>query len=301
MFHFIALLSILLPLSSYLLFELRHDFLQVRSVINYLSGVENTGKVDISLNGLVMQRINTLINDAPGMVGMNVLWITIIIVFTILSGITHGIKKITVQNPFLLFTILYIGYWVVTLPYKGAFWGYYYWPFVSVISIIVASSHKYIGKKLFLGIMAVILISNINMLFRKHVHDQQSTGGWKFFHQVAEKVFKDAPVEFGYYIFTTDLFGYSSQYAMHYEDRKDDRKIGSPYTKKPVTYLLVDDPGDHPSVNAIDWKLYDVRINAEPVIKTQISNTYNIQKFDLSGKDLTEPSNPYMLNSLIFR
>ena len=301
-FHFIVLLSIAVPLASYFLFELRHDFLQIRSVINYLSGVENAGKVDISFYDLLISRINTLINDTPGMVGSNVLWITFLIVFSLMSGIVQGIKKITIKNPYVLFVVLYLGYWVVTLPYKGAFWGYYYWPFVSMLSVIVASSHTYIGKKFFIVIMTIILLSNINLLFRKNVHDHEGTGGgWKFFHSVAKDVLADAPSEFGYYVFTTDLYGYSSQYAIHYEDRKAKNKTGFSYQKKPTTYLLVDDPGDHHAVNSVDWKRYDVRIAKETDDVTQVAPTFFIQKYFLTPEEAAEPSNPNMLNSLIFR
>lgn len=300
--HIAAFLSIVIPLSSYALFELRHNFLQIHSVFNYLSGVENTGKVDISFYDLLISRINTLINDTPGMVGSNVLWITFLIVFSMMSGIVHGVKKLTFKNPYVLFIVMYLGYWVVTLPYKGAFWGYYYWPFVSIISIIVASSHKYIGKKLFLSIVTIILLSNINMLYKKNVHDHEGVGGgWKFFHSIAKEVVEDAPSEFGYYVFTTDLFGYSSQYALHYEDRKNVDKTGFPYQKKPTTYLLIDDPGNHHAVNSVDWKLYDVRIKKKPDEIRQFSPTFFLHKYTLSPEEVEIPSNPNMLNSLIFR
>lgn len=302
LFNIVALLTIAIPLSSYVLFELRHDFLQIRSVLNYLSGVENAGKVDISFYDLLITRINTLINDTPGMIGSNVLWITFLIVFAMMSGIVQGIKKFSFKNPYVLFIAMYVGYWIVTLPYKGAFWGYYYWPFVSLISIIVASSHKYIGKKLFLVIVTIILLSNINILFRKNVHDHEGVGGgWKFFHSIAKEVVADAPSEFGYYVFTTDLYGYSSQYALHYEDRKNADKTGFSYQKKQTTYLLVDDPGDHHAVNSIDWKLYDVRIEKEADELKQVAPTFFIQKYILSPEEVEAASNPNMLNSLIFR
>lgn len=299
--HFLAVASILIPMSSYFIFELRHNFLQIRSVINYLTGVENAGKVDISFPDLVTKRLTVFMNDVPGMIGKNELWITILIVFGILSSIVRGIKKFTLTNPYVLIVILYVGYWLVTLPYKGAFWGYYYWPFVSILSIIFASSHKYIGKKFTIVLVGIILFSNIHILYNKNVHDQESTGEWRFFKQSAEKVLQDAPAEFGYYIFTTDLYGYSSQYAIHYLDRLDKTKTGYSYSKKEITYLLVDDPGDHPSVNSNDWKLYDVRIERDPIKVIRLSPTYTIQKYKLSKEDLEVESNPYMLDSLIFR
>lgn len=300
--HLLAICIILIPLSSYLIFDLRHDFLQTKSAINFLTGVENTGKVEMSLNDFVMKRVNILISDTPGMIGGNVYLITLLVVFAFISIFVYGIKKFDLKNPYVLLALIYFGYWIVTIPYKGAFWGYYYWPFVSILSIYVASSHKIIGKKIFFIIISIVIANNINLLYQKHIKEKNlATGGWNFFHSVAQTVFKDAPSKFGYYIFTTDLFGYSSQYAMHYEDRKNTQKTSFPYEKKMTTYLLVDDPGNNSVVNSIDWKLYDVKIDKDPDKVHQKAPTFFIQKYQLSPEEINIPSNPNMLNSLIFR
>ncbi|MDA1317484.1 MAG: hypothetical protein O3B87_05735 [bacterium] len=300
--HLLSFGFLMIPLVSYMLFELRHDFLQIKSVINYLSGADIIGKQDQSFNGLIYNRLNVLMSDAVGMITYNVLWLTMLVVFSFIYAVVKHVKKITLDNKYVLFLLLYIGYWIIILPYKGVVWDYYYWPFTGLLALVFASTHKYINKKVFMIIFIMVFINNFRTLYPPRSADTIPQGSWKFFQSIAEKVYKDAPAEFGYYTYTTDQFGYSSQYAMHQEGRQHNDKSGFPFEKKQTTYLLIDDPGDHPSTNHIDWRLYDVRIDSKPKNEIEIPNSiYRVEKYILNKKQLQEPSNPYMLNSLIFR
>ena len=299
--HLFAFAILAIPLSSYILFELRHDFLQIKAILNYLTGVENLGKEDETFTGLIYKRFNMLMGEVIGIVTHYVSWLTTLVLVSISFGISRGIKKVSLSNKYVLFALLYLGYWIVIFPYKGVVWGYYYVPFVGLISIIFAASYKHINKYLFAIIFLSIFFNNFRMVNQPSRPDDIHQGTWKFYKSIAEQVYKDAPPEFGYYTFTTDQFGYSSQYAMHYMNRQFKNKVGIPFEKKKTTYLLIDDPGTHPAISSLTWRLYDVKISSEMSMRTDITDTYKIEKYILTEEELKEPSNPYMLNSLIFR
>ena len=299
--NLLMMLVIIVPTSSYILFELRHDFLQVRSVINYLNGAENAGKVFMPLRDLLYQRINFLMNDSLGMITYDILWLTFFVFFSIAFAIIKEVKKINLSDKYLLFVYLLGGFWALTLAYKGVIWGYYYIPFIGIVAIFFASTYKYFNTKVFAVLLAALLINNMQVLYWKTADQDFTQGHWLFFKNAAQRVFNDAPSEFGYYIYTTDQYGYSTRYAMNYLDRLNPDKTAYPYEKKPVTYLMIDDPGDNEFTNHMTWKTYDVRIATEPARIDTVSKTYKIEKYELSDEERSIESNPFMLNSLIFR
>ncbi|QQS44093.1 glycosyltransferase family 39 protein [Candidatus Roizmanbacteria bacterium] len=299
--NLLMMLVIVVPTSSYILFELRHDFLQIRSVFGYLNGAENAGKVYMPFRELLYQRINFLMNDSLGMITYDILWITFFVGFSLVFTLIKEVKKINLSDKYLLFVYLLGGFWALTLAYKGVIWGYYYIPFVGIVAIFFASTYKYFNKKVFAVLLAVLLLNNMQVLYWKTVDQDFTQGNWLFFKDAALRVFNDAPSEFGYYIYTTDQYGYSSRYAMNYLDRLNPDKSAYPYQKKPVTYLMIDDPGDHEFTNHMTWKTYDVRIATEPARIETVSKTYKIERYNLTDEQLAVESNPFMLNSIIFR
>lgn len=296
----LIILVIIIPLSSYILFELRHNFIEVKSLIGYLNGTENTGKVDINFMDLLFERLNFLFSDTLGMISHNVTWLTILSSFVIIKS---NLKKIKLKfkNPFFLFTYLLFGYWFLTIFYKGAIWGYYYWPFVGLVAIFFAAGYKYVNKKFFALIVVLILLNNIRPLYWQAKAYPQAQGSWRFFRQSAEQAFDMASEkEFGYYVYTTDQFGYSTRYAVHYLNRKKNN-LAAADEKKPITILFIDDPGDSGSSNSVDWKKYDVKISGAPDELIEISDSYKLEKYNLNEEEIQVKSNPDMLNSIIFR
>lgn len=296
--HLLALPLIIIPLSSFILFDIRHDFLQFKSAMNYLTGVENTGKTDVSIH----QRATIMIQSALGMITYN----KDVLTGSFLVGLLFAIWKRNKKTAFsyYLFLYLFIGYFVITLLYKGVMWGYYYVPFIGLIAIMLASLWETIDKRIFLVLFIVIYSSNTYITWQSTVtnpFDKSDSSSWKFYKEVAEQVYTDAPSEFGYYVYTNDLYGYSSRYAMNYMQRKYPGKIAKPFEKKAVTYLLIDDVGTLSTTNSKDWKTYDLKIKSKPVKKEQKNSTYVVEKYNLNQEDLAEESNPNLIHTLIFR
>lgn len=298
--HLTAFLLLCIPLSSFIVFELRNNFLQTHAVLSYITGGENATKMELPLYLFFWKRIVAMTYENIGM----------------LTGYSAGVSFLLIglfiysyktykeyRRIFLLFLYLYGGYWIITLPYKGTVWGYYYWPFLSLISIIAGVIIARLKNTLFITIFALVYLSSMlysyKIIVKPFSHDDTSL--WKFYRLAAETVYQDAPKEFGYFIYTTDQFGYSTRYGMNFVQRQYSEKKAYPYEKKAVTYLLIDDPGDHKYTNSNGWKQFDVKIQKKPVKRIQLSRNYWIEKYELNSEEIKIPSNPNLIQDLIFR
>lgn len=306
--HIFSLLILLIPLSTFILFDLKHQFLQTKSVINYLTGKENTGKVDKPFKDVLHTRIRSIINDGPGFITKGNRWLLYIVLGLFGISLFQYFKKKKYQDArifYLLFFYFYIGYWLMTVLYKGMVWGYYYWPFLSLVTLVFASTVIFINKRIFYPLLIIFVVFNFNSEikgnFKPVTYFGKDGSSWKFHYKTAKMMFDNAPKEFGYYIFTADQFGYSSRYGMNYVQTKYKQKEAYPYIKKAVTYLLIA-PSDNPTINDSWWKTEKVKIRKEPekVFRFENSN-FRIEKYQLTPEEITDKSDENLIHTLIFR
>lgn len=305
--HLSALLILLIPLSTFILFDLKHQFLQTKSVINYVTGKENTGKVDRSFSDVLNSRVKSIMNDGPGFITKDNQWLFYL--FMLLSATAlykvYTDKKYKDKKSFyLLLFYFYIGYWLMTVLYKGVMWGYYYWPFLSLVTLFSASFYNVINKKFILVVFLVFAIFNLYTEYKRNFKPVAYFGSdgssWLFHYNSAKKIFTDAPSEFGYYIFTADQFGYSSRYAMDYAQSQNVKKA-FPYEKKTITYLMIA-PSNNPTIDDGWWKKEKVKINRNPERIFNFPNSnFRIEKYQLTAEEVEDKSDDNLIHTLIFR
>lgn len=306
--HFFALSVLLIPLSTFILFDLKHQFLQTKSVLNYLKGENNVVTSDRSLSDSLNTRIDSMIQVGPGFLTTNNKWLLYIILglygFSIYRSFRD--KKLTkIKLFYLIFSYFYIGYWLMTVFYKGFMWGYYYWPFLGLISLVFATFVETVGVRFFYPILIFFTIFNLFVNYKNYFKPASYFGNdnssWRFDNKIAKSIFADAPNEFGYYIFTADQFGYSSRYAMNYEQYQNKNKKAFPYEKKEVTYLLIS-PSDNPTISDGWWKTEKVKINKKPVEVFEFKNSnFRIEKYILTPEEVNDKSDDTLIHDLIFR
>lgn len=295
LFYFFALL---IPLSTYVLFELRHDFLQTRSVLAYIRASQNDPL--IPWYTFPLARTKNILES----IQLFPYWwansIAILIGCVLLQN-----KKITRgKNIFLLFLYFFVGYWFITLFYKGTIWQYYFWPFFPVLIILTVELLRYVTKFQRILLYSVLGIGTCFIQFRllQGAKMQTDASSWIFQEKIAHTVFEDAPEEFGYFVFTPDLFGYSPRYALIYENRLYPKKQAFSFTKKRVTYLIVaPPPSDRLFLDGTWWKNKQVKINKEPAKVFRYKNGFRVEKYILSPKEQMQTSDPNLIQSLIFR
>lgn len=306
--HLFGLLILLIPLSTFILFDLRHQFLQTRSVINYLTGAQNSGKVEKPLGEMIKTRVQSVVNDGPGFItkGRRFAWYLFIILLA--ASLYKVFKKNQYKDKrsfYLLFFYFYIGYWLTTVLYQGVIWGYYYWPFLSLITLVFASTYNFVNKKIFYVILLILVIFNfeaeIKNNFKPASYFGQDGSSWRFHYKTAKTIYDDAPWQFGYYIFTADQFGYSSRYGMNYLGRQYKNKKAFPYEKKEVVYLMIA-PSNNPTISDDWWKREKVKIRKAPekIFRFEGSN-FRIEKYRLTSGEIKEKSDENLIHTLIFR
>lgn len=316
--HLISFFVLLIPLSSFYVFDLRNKFLQVKSVVSYFVGTQTHGKLESNLFQLVGMRIKESIFDGLGTITQNSFYLTLLLLVVFIFGIYLIYKKnnskiLTVYTTGIFF---YLGFWFFTIFFKGPIWNYYYLPFIPLLILIFVSFRKYINSFLFFSI--VFLIYAVNMYaaiqdLKTYNSDPrgQDVSTWKFNKLVSETIFAGSEESFGYFIFTPDLYGYSPRYAIDlYQKRFKDKKV-KPYEKSAITYLVIAPPpyyGKDPNsiwyqknTNSTTWKISDIRIISDPASSVIFNNGFIIEKYNLSDEEIKMGSNPYLIKDIFFR
>lgn len=316
--HLLSFLILLIPLSTYIAFDLRHNFLQLHSVLNYLSGIENHGKMDLALGDLASLRVKETFIDGLGMVVTNRLPAVLLFIGVFLYTCYRQAKtkKLNISSPYFLFAYFYLGFWGISFFFKGPIWGYYFWPFLPLLVLIFSSFYQFLNKKVFLVLFGLVFAVNLFYGIKDVQEYQynpllQNESFWAFNYQMGKTVFADAPADFGYYIFTPDLYGYYPRYAMDFVQKENPGKKAEAFQKRAVTYLLIAPPpyyGRDPNsewykknTNSDKWKDGDIKISRKPDKVWQFENGFKIEKYLLSEEEIKVPSNPYLIQTLIFR
>ncbi|MDO8638995.1 MAG: glycosyltransferase family 39 protein [Candidatus Daviesbacteria bacterium] len=312
--HLLSTFILIIPLSSFLIFDLRNNFLQFNSVLNYIFGNESHGKMDIDLSHLFMLRIKESIIDGIGLVSQNNIYLTYGLLLIIIY-VGFILLKRKIRTSYFLFFYFYFGFWILTTLFKGPVWSYYYFPFIPLLILSFISLKKYLNKYVFYSFFTLVYLVNLNtvVLDLKLYNDnpiQQDVSTWKFNQSVAKQVFSSNETEFGYFIFTPDLYGYSPRYALNYYQKQNIKSV-FPYQKKSVTYLVVAPPpfyGKDPNsiwyqknTNSDKWKEEDLKIIRDPDETVNYENGVVVEKYYLSAMEQLIQANPFLIQGIFFR
>lgn len=297
--HLSALAVLLIPLSTYILFEIRHNFLQLNSIINYVTLKQTAG--ELGFQQVIAARIKGAFLDGFHMTPLINSYFTLPIT-ALFTWLLFKLKKnnFPYRNNYLLFFYFYFGFWTITLAYKGVVWNYYYLPFLPVMLLVLASTINFINKKLFFVFFLYIFL--INLFFG--IQAIKTAGsGWKFYQKLAKDIYKDAnKQEFGYYVYTPDLFAYSEKYALNYTQQEFPETKSYPYQKKSLTYVIIaPPPKDKPWLDGEWWRNNQVKINSKENKVIKYSNGFIVEKYLLNKEELKIPSDPNLIQDLTFR
>lgn len=296
--HLFSLGILILPLSTYILFDVRHDFLQLRAVADHITGKQSTY---MTLPIFIRNRLEGFVYSAT-FIPSN--WY-ILLAF---GGIFYGlfIKKMSKNSIYTLYFYFFLGYWVLSLGFQGYVWSYYYWPFLSMTVIIFCSSIEFLNKKIFSIFYGIMVLTAVINIYNNIINFNNSTGkdisSWKFNAIVSKTIFDQNDSVFGYYIFSTDRYGYSARYAMNYYGRKRQGREIYPYKKMPITYLLISPPGGKETYQDGEWWKYNLVNMPKTSDKVwRFENKYKIEKYLLSQRERAIPADPNLIDSIRFR
>lgn len=295
---------LIIPLSTYALFEVRHDFLQLKAIIQFVSS--DTKDALVASQNTILGRANQIINSLMIVPYPNIVMkVVVTAIFAWLAITVWKDKKMKNRQVYLLYFYLFAGYWICALLFKGVVWSYYYWPFLPLNIIIFSSFLLRLDKKI-IAIFAGVLLVQVALYYSTELKNASNfigkdTGSWLFNRQLAQSVYSYNDTDFGYYIFTPDQFGYSPRYAMDYE-KMFHGTTQHPYEKKTVTYLILA-PGIEKNVfeGGDWWKKNRVHITKTPQDTTVFENKFRVERYILTEKEIQVASDPTIVNSLFFR
>lgn len=301
--HSLAYLILLVPLSTFILFDLRHDGLQIKSFLQDLHLKEGLSS---NFSSIFTARTHELIFDFFDFLspGKNVL--TVIIAMLFFFAYIISLKKGGEKRKFYrLFGYLFLGFWISSVFHQGSV-GNYFWPFLSITIIIFCSFYKFINKGIF--ILAFILLYLVNLQYGisaildfKTDINKRGPHSWAFNLQVARKIYKDSREDFGYFTYSPDRFAYQQRYAFIYAKKLYPELHSFSSAKKPLTYLIeVDPPKDRPDLAAIFWRTSDIGIKRPPD-QTFRFDFIQIEKYYLSSEETKVQANPLILDYMFVR
>jgi len=304
--HILSYFVIIIPLSTYILFELRNSFFQLHSVLKYIFEGENSSR--FNLQSHITDRLQGIFIKGVGLIEGDFKYMTFIVVLGVLFGLYKYSKKKALSNMifYKLVMFFYLGFWALTIPYAGKVWGYYYLPFLPLFVILLATTYKILNRYLFIFLMAIVLLGNYYFVAKDIINSKKFIGfdsaSWKFNQTVAKTIFDAEDKEFGYFIFSPDQYGYTPRYALDLMSKTNQERKVYPFQKKKITYLILLPPPDNrPDLDWDWWIKNKVGINIEPISTLKYENGTVIKKYLLSPEEIKIESDPNMIHDLYFR
>ncbi len=312
--HLLAGALLLIPISTFIAFDVRHDFIQFHSALDTLTGKNGS---NFSLNGYWPDRWSAFIDTfrfwavpLKELQDFAQVSTILLLAFLMYQNFRAGKKA---HSFITIATLLIFGFWIVTGPFKGNVWPQYYRTLLPVV--IMCTTYflvKYLPKKYAISILAIIIGTNTYMAvntgsnyFKSIPTDDEIR--WKFYRKMALDVVSDSNgKEFGYYVFSPDQFGYQAKYAMRYF-AKAKNAPSQPYTKQSLTYLIEAPYWDEKKFLSKEyWKNGQVRIERKADDMWMYRNgggkeSYTVMRFDLSSAETTISAEPTLLDGIHFR
>ena len=302
--HLLAFLVILIPLSTYIVFDLRHQFLLLHGVLRYISP-SSGDSVKYNYAYMIYDRTRLMISQVefirpdPNIRNLVVALIFIFFLFT-------QIKYKKYNSIYYSFIYFYVGFYAMTLINKGPILSFYMYPFFPLIFLMFSSFITSKFSKAFLVIFVVIYLINTSTA----VSDAKSLSAfsgtdqtsWKFLNNMANTFFSQKEKKFGYFLYTPDVIGYGPKYALAYQ-QKFHKDVSAAYIdKQPLTFVIVAPQAiNNPFITYKWWKENTINIKKDPVSTINFPNGYKIEKYYFTKEEISAPYNKTYDPGLGFR
>ncbi|MEI6326653.1 MAG: hypothetical protein WCO78_00870 [Candidatus Roizmanbacteria bacterium] len=306
--RFFALPVLLIPLSTFLLFEIRHNFSQTRSTLNQLLG-NDIYRIKMPFWDVFVDRFHGATQFGWQLLpeqyaSLNIIMLILIVICLVLI---HQKKNRTTLDQIAIFsTFVYGLFWIFSLLHNGNTQIFYYSPILILPILLFVISSSYINK--ICGIACVVLVLYVNSATNAQTVDDMSKrvgveiSSWKFYEKLSDDIFSDAPTEFGYFIYSPDIIAYQAKWAMQYGVlHHPEKKVGR-YIKKNITYLVVEpSPKDMPEFTPDFWKIDKVKMEGTQIGKWCYPNKYCVEKWSLTDEQVAIPTDPNIDDWLHYR
>lgn len=301
--HLLMFFLILVPLSTYIVFEMRHNFFQLRNMVGYIA--EGRG-VSANILSVIWGRLDYI--SISGIPLIKSLTLNRIILIIFAYAFLTLFKKRKQNKPFYFICLyFFVGFFLISLISPYFLLPHHFIAFIPV-AFLLFTSIMFVGwGRLLIPLFVFVIIFNEiqGVLFIKNSYGfiGKSENSWKFYNNMSRQIFNNSGGEFGYFVFSPDRFAYPGKYAMYYESRKHPKQIGLYNKKMPNTYLIMAPPGGDIKyhLNGPFWKNNTLQIKKTADETTQFDNGYVFERLKLTEEELNVPFDNENDPGLLFR
>lgn len=269
------------PLLPRILFEVKNNFLQTKTFLNYLFHPKYYNSR--SLNAVLIERINLFIDFYFKIFNSKILAIIffIFIVFY-LSYFFKRLKKFQQKFVFLNVALVFFIFFL-SLFYKDSFWPNYlegfslfYLFFIDLAFYLAIRYGGYVIKFISIILPLIILIFNLNKFIGEIRNKKIIINGLIKQQKVIEKLYKENNYQqFCLRIYTPPVIPYTYQYLIEYYSRvKKYQKPKEEYINNQCWYVIEDDSYKF-RIN--EWKKQKISLNSEKIKFEKIFNDITIE------------------------
>jgi hypothetical protein len=298
--HLLSFGLLVIPLSTFLLFDARHDHILLKNAIRHIQ----SGNHAISFGSLVWDRVYSLITGieflrSGGSLGNGIVF------FTLMVCIYMEIRKrhhTLVYGTFLYFLV---GFYAVSLINAYPLLYFYTFPIFPLAFIVFtsvsASTFRYVGITGFFIVYALNLVGISQHLSIHMGAIRVEEASWQTQWEVAKSLYAQNDTEFGYFVYSPDTLAYGSKYAIFYHSRLSP-KIAHSFKKMPVTYLIIaPPPKNNPLMSDAWWKEHKLHLTKMPDKTISFPSGYKIERYTLTKEEIAVPFDPQIDPGIFFR
>lgn len=284
--HVVVYLLIFATLANFIIFDLRHEFLLSKLTVKFLT---SAGRDNPNVLSMIEQRVKLMTGGVeilrrdPGY--RNYITFFIFVFFLFLQIKHNKYKKI-----YFSFLYFYVGYLILSMGNAGGLLYFYLFPLFPFVFLIFSSFVTSRYRFIFLVVFFVIYALNslyifYDISFASKYDIGKGKDSWLLIKNIAFKTFSGKENEFGYFVYSPDIVGYRSKYAMRYAEEQHIKKAGY-FKKMPVTYLILE-----PDQYKRDewWKKYMFNLEKKPETVIQFGSGYSLEKYLLTEKEIQIP------------
>lgn len=303
----LSIISYLVSISTFVLFDLRHNFLMTNAILNSFFGgqkekgyLELVDRIPAHFNSLLGVYKSILFNEGF----LFILIFTVIFIFSLFL-IYKGKNKYKKEFLFLLLFPVLTFFFFVFYPYQ--IWPEYVLGLIVPVSIafylaIITVWKKGLGKILVI-IFFTVTFFNVyvfiqNQYFQKY-QQNSSSGSYLNQKEVVDWIFKDGEKgSFGYFVYTPEIYTHGMDYLISWSGKSHNETVLES-KKQEITYLILY-PHMANDEGAYDfWKKNTIKTNGKVILTKTFKGGIIVEKLLI---DKNEPDiDPNYYQGLLFR
>lgn len=299
--HLLGFGMLLVPLSTFILFELKFGFPQFKGVLNHFNG--SVVYYSLSFKEKLADRFGRLFGPGLGFFAGKYGGLNQYIALGMAGVLAYAIKLRKEKQYRIYWITLYyfVGFYVLSFVHNGSVLLHYYLPFMFMPVLLFASLHRFIDRRIFLTVVAVILLINVSHLSDEQKEYASKKGthftSWTSLQAALEPVRNAKEKEVGIFVYAPDAYAYAPKYGALYAKRTAPSTDIHINEKKTVTYLLYEPiPKDFPWLNGSSWKTDLLDIDTPAIESTTYPSGYRLEKYILTKEQQSSAIDPLALD-----